>query len=470
MLSSALHCLIYSTCVRSHQRKYCAATTESAASRVARPQFFFATAILLVTPWQLEHWRTTAWSLAGIVGAIIVLGAAAALTLVLLYRLRGTLSWRFGYGIANLRRRLNLTVTQICALMLGLVALFLLSIIRNDLVDSWKNKLPDDAPNYFLINIQSDEKDQVARFLEQQFGRTPGLYPMTRARLTAINGAAVDLDNYQDPRARRLASRAFNLSASNSLKPDNAIIDGAYWQPGATTDAFSVEQGIAETLGIRVGDELHFSSEDRDIVAPVRNLRSVQWDTMQVNFFVEATPDLLADFSSTYIASLFITEQDEIHLKQLIADYPSVTVIDVGAILIHLRAIVERASSTIEFVFFFTIGAGLLVLIAATQATQNERIFESALLKALGSGRRQIIGLMTVEFLISGALAGAGAALAAQLSASIVAREVFELPYSFDPLMLITGAVIGVLMVAAVGIAALLAAYRRPATEVLRYD
>jgi len=287
--------------------------------------------------------------------------------------------------------------------------------------------------------------------------------------LTSINGTALSSNTYADPRARRLVDREFNLSWSDQLKSHNRIVAGKWWDRTGDIAQFSVEEGIAETLGIRLGDALTYRVADREVSGIVANLRAVQWDSMQVNFFVEAPKALLEGYPATFITSFRLEAANRSMLRDLVKTFPNITVIDVAALLDHIRAIMDRSAATIEFVFIFTLLAGVLVLVAAIQATQDERVFESALLKALGASRRLTMRIMAVEFLTIGFISGAVAGSVALFAGWIVATRVLEIDYAFNPWVLVAGIVAGIGGVSLIGSIAVYNALRRPAAIVLRY-
>lgn len=424
---------------------------------------------IFVAPWGRGDAAVTAWALVGMVTglAAFIVTAMILIRFVAGLRTRGGLVWRF--GVANLARRGILTIVQITSLGLGLLALLVLGIIRNDLLDSWLTSLPPDAPNQFLINIQPADVAGLEAFFRQRQLPAPAFYPMIRGRLTALNDTPLGPDDFVDPRARRLAEREFNLSFAAELKPYNKLVAGRWWTYTPDAAEFSVEQEIADTLGITLGDTLTYQIAEREVSATVTSLRAVQWDSMRVNFFVEAPPALLADYPATYITSFRLDADNYAVLKDLVAAYPSVTVIDVAALVEHVRAIMDRSAATIEFVFAFTLLAGILVLVAAVQATQEERVFESALLKTFGASRTLTLYIMGAEFCAIGAIAGGVAGIIALFSSWLVATRVLELDYSPDASVVLVGVLAGVLSVSLVGSAAVWNALRRPVADVLRY-
>ena len=427
------------------------------------------TACAFIAPWRAGDVKITIWSLGGLGVCLAALILTALVTVKLVSRIRNHSSvvWRF--GIANLARRGPLTVVQVAALGLGMMALLVLGIVRNDLLDSWITSLPPDAPNQFLINIQPQDVADLERFFQRQELNSPEFYPMVRGRLTAINDIPITLEHYTDPRARRLVDREFHLSWADQLKPYNKIVEGKWWDPAREGREFSVESDIAKTLGLSVGDTLTYRVAAEDIHGTIANLRSVQWDSMKVNFFVEAPKALLTDLPATFITSFRLDRESYPMMRELVQEFPSVTVIDVAALVDHVRTIMNRSAATIEFVFLFTLVAGILVFIAAIQATQDERVFESAILKTLGASRALTLRVMSAEFLTIGFIAGTVAGCGALIAGWLIATQVLEIDYTPSLWTIVVGLGAGVLGVSLVGSIAIFNALRQPSAVVLNY-
>jgi putative ABC transport system permease protein len=396
-------------------------------------------ALALLTPWQSGKLTLTAWVFGGLLGAagLLALGALGAIRLSARLRSRVGVAWR--YGIANLSRRAAGSMTQIVGLGLGATVMLLLTLIRTDLLDAWQDRLPPGTPNYFLINVQPDEVTAVRDFLRDNATVEAGFFPMVRGRIESINEAPVVPENFTDPRAQRLADREFNLTTMATLQPDNKLVAGSWWPDASSEVFFSVETGIAETLDLAQGDALSFRIAGRPVSGRIRNLRSVEWDSFNVNFFVAANPGALAGFPATYITSFHLPDDRRGLLVDLVRAFPSVTVIDVASLLREVRAIMDQVSRTIEFVFLFTIFAGLLVLFAALQTTHDERRLESAVLRSLGASRARVMAGLSAEFLVLGAITGLLAATAAAGIELLLAEFVFELDVIPDPLLWVFG-------------------------------
>ncbi len=387
--------------------------------------------------------------------AVFAFMAMFALLLVERSQSLGSLAWR--YGIARLSRNRGSSVLQIAAYALGVAALLVLAIARVDLLDNWRGSLPDNAPNHFLINIQQDERAGIERLFTQWDLAAPDFYPMARGRLMTINGQSVNAQSYNSPRAQRLISREFNLSWMVELPDDNKVVAGDWWDDMPEAQGFSVETGIAQTLGIELNDELQYQIGGHNVLGRVTSLREVEWDTFNVNFFVVGSPALLTDVPASLICSFYLPAGHGEFVGQLARSFPSVTVFNVDAIMSQVRGIMDRAALAVEYVFLFTLFAGLLVMYAAIESSQHERRREVALLRALGARRSQVLQGLLAEFLIIGAVAGMLACAAASLASYLLATRVFELEYFANPWLWVWGLLGAALIIT---IAGLLGTYR----------
>ncbi len=426
-----------------------------------------ATAALLT--WQAGEWRLALYVCAGVVATVIVLALAAWGLVKALGLLRGQVGVAWRFGLANIARRGSGSAAQVVALGLGLMALLILTLVRTDLLTSWRDNLPADAPNHFLINIQSSEVAGVQAFLNERGLHGAELLPMVRGRLTAINDRAVGPDDYSNPRAKRLVEREFNLSWAERLQADNRILAGRWWNPADQGQGIaSVEEGLAKDLGIALNDTLRFQVAGQPVTARVGSLRSVEWDSFRANFFVVFPPGVLDAYPATWITSFHLPTGQKPLLADLVRQYPSVTVLDVEALMGKVREIMERVIVAVEYVFLFTLAAGLVVLYAAIQATQDERRFESAVLRTLGARRAVVRQSLLAEFATLGLLAGLLAAAAATLLGAVLATQVFDFPYHGNLWVWLLGAAAGVIGVGLAGVIGARSALNQPPWRALR--
>ncbi len=396
--------------------------------------------------WQAADWRLGGYVIAGSVFSLLLLVAVARLVIRLLRILHPRLRSRLRFGLLGLVRRPAGSSLQVAALGLGMTVLLLLAVVRGDLLDAWQQRLPPEAPNHFLINIQPDQVSAVGHFLRAQGREAPAFFPVVRGRLLAINDHRITPESYQDEAARRLMARVFNLSWSAVLPADNKIVSGQWWGAANHPRALlSVERGLARTLGIHLGDTLHFRVAGRALQARVASLRSVDWESMRVNFYVLASPGVLASFPVSYISSIYVPDDQTMALSALVRAFPNITVIDVAAVMKQVRQVIDRVSLAVQYVFLFSLVAGLLVLYATIQSTLDERIRETAIMRMLGASRRQLVQGLVVEFTTIGLLAGLIAAAAATALGKLLAARVFHLAYVMDYHLLLAGVLAGML-------------------------
>ncbi|MCY4281852.1 MAG: FtsX-like permease family protein [Gammaproteobacteria bacterium] len=358
----------------------------------------------------------------------------ALLVIYCLHRWRGRLGPATRFGLSNVVRRGRLSATQILAISLGVTLLTLLALLRTDLLEDWRGRLPATTPNYFLINIQPQEVDAIREFLHARSGLSAQVHPLVRARLLSINGRTVNPEDYADERAQRFLRRTFNLSVAETLQNDNRLEQGEWWDTGSE-GLFSFEKDFAETLGISPGDRLEFDIAGARVVGVVANTRRVDWDTFNVNFFVVASPATLSAYPTTYITSFYLPRTHRPVLNELVKNWPSVTVFDVDTILRQVRLVMEQVVRAVEFISGFTVLAGIIVLLAALQSTHAERRRETALLTTLGARRGQVLAGLLAEFTVLGLSAGVVAALNATVAQYLLAEYVFRMDFSFSPLV-----------------------------------
>jgi len=318
----------------------------------------------------------------------------------------------------------------------------LLTFTRHDLVEAWRRSAPPDAPNRFLLGVQPDQLSQVKQFLEEKRIGKADLYPMVRGRVVALNGKPVSEADYAEERARRLIEREFNLSYMDSLPGHNQIVAGRWLD--LNRDEISVEEGIARTLGWKLGDELTINVGGESFSARITSLRKLRWDSMKVNFFVIAPPRLLAPYPASFISAFRVEPGGEEALNELAARFPNLTIVDVGAAVRQAQAVIDSLITAVEIVFLFALLGGLLVLYCALVATEDERRREAAVMRVYGASRAQVTGAQRAEFLAMGAIAGLLATLGAAAIGQLLARRVFELDLPPSLALWIAGPLAGI--------------------------
>lgn len=356
-------------------------------------------------------------------------------------------------------------VVQVSALSVGLLALVLLVLLRTDLVSSWRKSTPPDAPNRFVINVMPNQSDAFQKSLRDGGVTKFDWYPMIRGRLVAINDKPVSPDDYADDRAKRLVDREFNLSNSAEQPPHNTISSGV-WTPDAPGE-ISVEDGLAETLGLKLGDELHFDIGGIPSAARITSLRKVDWGSLHANFFVMYTAARLADVPVTYMGAFRAPETRGFD-NALVRAYPNVTNVDMSATIGQIQRVLDQVIRAVEFLFGFTLAAGLVVLFAAVTATREERAREFAIMRAVGARASLLRQVQRAELIGVGLLAGVLASLVASVIGWALARYVFDFTWTASPLIIIGGALSGAVLALAAGWWGLRDVLRRPVVETLR--
>jgi putative ABC transport system permease protein len=411
-------------------------------------------AVLSLLLWIMRDAQLVLTIFAGAAVTFLALGLSGWLLVKSLQGFRGAAGVAWRYGLANLARRGRESVVQIVAFGLGLMVLLLLSTVRTELMDTWRQSLPDNAPNQFLINIQPAEVAPMTTFLEQRQLEVPKFVPLVRARMTHINGEDVTQMTFEDPQGERWARRDSNLSWTDALQADNQIVDGAIWNRDFSGSEVSVEQDFGRELGLKLGDELSFDIAGETVSARVSSFRTVEWDSFSPNFFMVFSPGVLEPYPATYITSLYVDESARSAVLDLMRTFPSVTAIDLDAILGQVRDVMDKAALAVQAVFIFTLLAGLTVLWAAVQATRDERRYESAMLRTFGASKRRVLSGVATEFLAIGLLSGLLAAAGATLAGYLLATRLFDLDYHFSMTLWLVGPVAGMVLVGASGMAA----------------
>jgi len=411
-------------------------------------------AVLALLLWIMRDTRLVLTIFAGTAITFLALGITGSLLVKALRGFRGAAGVAWRYGLANIARRGRESVVQVVAFGLGMMVLLLLSTVRTDLMTTWQQSLPENAPNQFMINIQPQEIEAMSAFLAQRGLEVPRFVPLVRARMTTINGEDVTQMTFEDPRGESWARRDANLSWTATLQSDNRLISGEFWAPDFSGAEVSVEEEFGRELGLSLGDVVGFDIVGETVSARVTSFRTVEWDSFSPNFFMVFSPGVLEPFPATYITSLHIAEDRREVVLDLMRDFPSVTAIDLDAVLSQVRDVMDKAALAVQAVFVFTLLAGLTVLWAAVQATRDERRYESAMLRTFGASKRRVLSGVAAEFLAIGLLAGVLAATGASLAGYLLANKLFDLEYHFSPELWLAGPLLGMVFVGLSGMAA----------------
>ncbi len=412
----------------------------------------------------------------GFAGAILVFAAASFIAVKLLRASvnEATAPRWLVLATRQLSARPVYAVVQTSALAVGLLALMLLVLLRTDLISSWRRATPPDAPNRFVINVQPEQGDAFRQALRDGGVKKFDWYPMIRGRLVAVNGKAVTPDDFVDDRAKRLVDREFNLSNSTDQPSHNQLVAGR-WVAGEK-DAVSVEEGLAKTLGLKLGDTLSFDIAGQLSQAKITSLRKVDWGSMRVNFFVMYPVARLADVPVTYISAFRAPEapaaagqaKPASFDNTLVKAFPNITNVDMSSTLAQVQRVLDQVIRAVEFLFGFTLAAGLVVLFAAITATREERAREFAIMRAVGARASLLRQVQRAELAGVGLLAGFLASLVALAVGWGLARYVFDFSWTGSWTVPLLGSLAGAVLALAAGWWGLRSVLNTPVVETLR--
>ena len=398
-----------------------------------------------------KSFKLAAAFLGGIAGISLLAGLLAIVLAKLLLKANLTntnISQSIAFGLANLNRRLGLSITQIIGFSLGAMVLILLMLLKNDLLSAWQNSMPIDAPNRFVINIQANQVPDLETFASNNRIANPQVFAMIRGRLTAINHHAITPETFESERAKRLVAREFNLSSANEMQDDNKLLQGRWWRADEASKPYlSIEEGIAEALNIKLNDVLEYDIAGSKISLTVMSIRKVSWDSMRANFFAVTPPETLKNYPSSFMTALYLPKQSDNALNKLVQQFPNFTVIDVASLMAQVREVIQKMQLAISVVFGFCIAAGLAVLYAALIATRAARIQESALLRVLGASRGQVTISMLTEFACIGAVAAIVATCFASGLAYYLSRFVLDITYQFNWILAVQSLILAFILV-----------------------
>ena len=426
-------------------------------------------AIAFLIYWVLRDRQTFLVFVVGLSAFVAVVAAAGWLLVILTTRFRGGVGVSWRYGIANLGRRRTESVVQLTAFALGIMMLLLLAVVRNDLLNDWRRSLPADTPNFFFINIPPDEHQEFTTFLEERGAQHARARPMVRARMTHINGTPIDDVKFTTRRGREFANRDQNITWAEVLGADNVITAGHWFTPDEFGKPLvSVSTEYMEEMSLKLGDSLQFDIAGETRSANISSVRDVKWDSFQPNFFLMFAPGMLEGSQGTWMTAAHLQTTNPKTIADLVRRFPSVSVFNVDDLLRQVRSVIDKAVAAVQSVFLFTLMAGLVVLIAAVQASREERRYESAMLRTLGANRATVLKGLLSEFAALGVLSGALAASGASIAGVYIARRVLQIPYTPDPWVWVYGLVGGGLLVCFAGWLATRSVVNQPPVLTLR--
>ena len=410
--------------------------------------------VLSLLLWAARDWKLASWAALSFIGAAIIFAGVAWLLIRMIASerfadllSRSGFAMRFAMGTQI--RRVGFTMIQISALGISIMALLIIFLLRNDLLQAWQGNISADAPNRFVLNIQPEQRQAVFNELRASGLSHIELYPMVRGRLVEVNGRLVMPQDYRDENAQRLVDREFNLSYTDQLPKDNRIVSGQWFLND--DPQISLESGLAKTLGLKLGDQMTFEIAGQRLTAPITSLRKLNWGSMQVNFFVVMPPLTLSNLPQSWITSYHQPKSaNPVDLK-LSQSFTNLTIVDVANSLRQIQDVLDKLSGALGILMIFTLCAAVLVLFTALAATQDERFRDAALLKALGTSRSTLSALLMLELATLGALAGLLGGLAAGAAAWALGRYVLEIDFYSFGLSILLGVLIGTLVSVAAG-------------------
>jgi len=429
--------------------------------------FIGIAALLLLTIWYSENIVTSLMFL----GALFALFAVCALIALQLLRLvKGLGQWRGSFvrlGLANLWRRRGQTLVQLVGFSTTLMLLLVVTGMRTNLIAEWEAQLPDDTPTHFLFNVASDEVAPVKALLEQQAVTTTPWYPMVRGRLVAINGEAISRERMAKSDG---LSREVNFTQATDLPTENQIVEGRWWNEQThktEMPEFSMEQEVAEEIGVHIGDDIEFSIGGIRFTAKLSSIRSVNWQSMNPNFYIVFYPGTLDKYAPNWVTAVragaieganqekanrgALTKQAPF-VSEMVRQFPTTVVLELGDVIERIRDVINRVTQGLELILLLVLACGGLVLFAAIGVSYDERLRENAILRTLGSSKKIILGALTVEYAMLGLIAGFIASCGAELILYFVQKNVFDLVPQWHPNLWFMGIVSGVVLITVLGL------------------
>lgn len=341
--------------------------------------------------------------------------------------------WLRQYLLSRLQASSRGAIFVMSGFSLVLIAILLIAVVKDELMGEWQAQLPDDIPNFFLINIRSEDVGGIEAFLRQRNIEASTPYALVRARMSQINSVDVDKIDFAHPRASHSITHTFNITHATELPDQNQIVAGRWLSENPGVAQMSVEQGLAEKLDLALGDRLTMTVGSQVMQAEVSSIRSVLWENFKPNFYLIANPELIEPYPQTWLLSALIEDQNKADLKQLLQRYPTVTLLDISELMARVKAIVDKASVALQFFFLFALASAGIVLLAAIQTGRQEREIETALLRALSASSSQLYRVHVFEYTLMGALIGFFAACFASLAGWGISVYFFEMEFQLSP-------------------------------------
>lgn len=425
---------------------------------------------LLLLVWYTKDLWLTLWTLMSIAAICIIFGGLAWALLKggRVAGMQARSGWRL--ALAGLQRRRAENTAQILIFGVAIMLLLVLVLIRTALIDEWRSQVPDDAANHFVMNIAADEVEGVRALVRQEATEGEFLFPMIRGRVSQVNEMSAK-DWQEKVRTEQGGARLTSersLTWSVRAPENNDIIQGEWWLPDSAEAEVSLERDYAADYGLQLGDRMEFDVGGRRVWATVTSIRSLEWESMTPNFFIILSPGVLEDFPATYMTSFYLEADEKMFLNTLLSQYPTITVIEIDALIAQVQKIVGQVSQAVELVLALVLLSGALVLIASIQASRDTRMAEHGLIRALGGTRALIGGSLAAEFLVLGTFAGIVAVFGAELVVAMLQSQVFDLQAEVHPWIWLLGPVAGAVIITVVGLAGSRSLIDTPPMSVLR--
>ncbi len=416
--------------------------------------------------WYCRDWKLTLAVMAGL-AVVVVLGVGFALLLLRGGRVLGMHAgslWRL--GLANLQRRGASNAVQVVVFGMAIMLVLILVLVRTSLLDEWRMQLPADTPNHFALNIAEDQAAGFGAMLGAQGVATEPLFPMVRGRVMSIN--AVALPSGDEAAESEPRQRESNFTWSADLPAGNELVAGQWWPQDSREALVSLEQEYAQRMGLQVGDRLGLRIAEQALEVTVSSLRSLDWESMRPNFFLVFPPGLLEQYPATYMTSFHLEPGEKLLLNQLLRRYPTVTVIEMDEVIAEVRGIIDQVSIAVELVLLVLLATGALVLVAGVQASMDTRMQEGAVLRALGAGRRLLVGALAIEFIALGLCAGLLAVVSAELAVALLQLFALDMRYVPSPWLWPVGLLAGGVLIGVLGVFSARHVVTTPPVAVLR--
>ena len=408
----------------------------------------------------------------------------------LLLRSSGSVGMKAGsawkLAMTATRRRRKQSVLQVMVFSITIMSLLILTLLRTDLIDDWQAQLPENTPNHFMMNITQPQIEGIQQFFEVNGVVGNAFYPLISARVTAINGDLPDpqgdlgadgeantltesaqsdqgetdeaaaqsgsqAEGRGETRVRGRLSRR-QVTWADEVPSGNRITAGTWWGENAEAGYVSIEEEYAGWLDLKLGDRLEFEVNQQLVSAEVSSFRSVRWDNMQPNFFIIFSPGTIDHLGATFLSTVLMEREQKILLNDLVRLFPTIVVIEIDALIEQIQNIIAQVTSAIELISVLVLISGGLVLLACVNASLDERFHENAILRTLGAGKKLILTSLLIEFASIGMVAGVIATLGAEASRYYLQEQVFEQDFHFHYWVWLSGPLIGMLVIAGLGV------------------